>query len=88
MLHALPELLDALEAKLIAGEDPLPLLTQIRWSELVGWPENLQQAQALKRRVLGLEMLIQGLQAPLKATLNELQAGPTYGPSGVLPSHV
>lgn len=88
MLHALPELLDALEAKLIAGEDPLPLLTQIRWSELVGWPENLAQAQALKYRALGLELLVQGLQAPLKATMSELQLTSTYGPSGKLPSHV
>jgi hypothetical protein len=87
MLHALPELLDALEAKLVAGEDPLPLLMGVRWSELVGWPENLEEALALRRRVLGLDMLVQGLHAPLRAALANLQEVTVYGPKGTLPEH-
>ena len=33
MLHVVPELLDALETKLVKGEDPMALLSGIRWSE-------------------------------------------------------
>lgn len=87
MLHALPELLDAFEAKLVAGEDPMPLLQGVRWSEVVGWPEHLQQARALQSRVLRLDALVKGLHAPLKAALARLQDAPTYGPSGRLPDH-
>ncbi|MBP1772876.1 MAG: hypothetical protein H6P99_2039, partial [Holophagaceae bacterium] len=32
MLHAVPELLDALETRLLEGEDPAELLSNIRWS--------------------------------------------------------
>lgn len=85
MLHALPELLDAFEAKLRAGEDPMPMLQGIRWSEVVGWPENLHQARALKLRVQRLDGLLKGLHAPLKAALARLLDAPTYGPSGRLP---
>jgi hypothetical protein len=88
MLHALPELLDALEAKLIAGDDPLPLLMGVRWSELVGWPENLAEVQALKLRIRSLDQIVQGLHAPLRAAMTELQAPPVYGPSGSLPGTV
>ena len=48
MLHAVPELLDTLEARLIEGEDPTVLLSHIRWSELVGWPVDPENAKALK----------------------------------------
>lgn len=88
MLHALPDLLSALESKLLAGEDPLPLLMSVRWSDLVGWPENLEQAQRLKLRIRSLDMLVQGLHAPLRATLANLQDATVYGPKGVLPDHV
>lgn len=80
MLHALPELLDALEARLRLGQDPLPLLNGIRWSELVGWPQDLGEAQALKFRLIRIQVLVEGLQAPLRATLAQLQEPPVYGP--------
>ncbi|HJV22222.1 MAG TPA: hypothetical protein VJ570_05985 [Holophagaceae bacterium] len=80
MLHALPELLDALEGRLRLGEDPLPLLTGIRWSELVGWPQDLAEAQALKVRLRRIQVLVEGLQAPLRATLARLQEPFVYGP--------
>lgn len=80
MLHALPELLDALEARLRLGEDPLPLLTSIRWSELVGWPQDLTQAEALKARLRRIQVLVEGLNAPLRATLAQLQEPHVYGP--------
>ena len=61
MLHAVPELLDALETRLIAGEDPAALLSGIRWSELVGWPEDAEGAQALRRRIASVHTLLMGL---------------------------
>jgi hypothetical protein len=83
MLHAVPELLDALEARLINGEDPSILLSSIRWSELVGWPQDEMGAKALKRRLISLRTLITGLQAPLRATLMGLSGSAVYGRGGI-----
>ncbi|WLT32926.1 hypothetical protein [Geothrix sp. PMB-07] len=83
MLHAVPELLDALERKLMEGEDPSPLLANIRWSELVWWPEDLKSAQVLKQRIASIQTLLMGLQAPLRATLVGLSGAPAYGRSGI-----
>ncbi len=80
MLHALPELLDALEARLRLGQDPLPLLTGIRWSELVGWPQDLAQAEILKARLRRIQVLLDGLHAPLRAALAQLHEPHVYGP--------
>ena len=80
MLHALPELLDALEDRLCLGQDPMPLLTGIRWSELVGWPQDRAQAESLKRRLRRIQVLLDGLHAPLRATLAQLQEPHVYGP--------
>ncbi|BDU77196.1 hypothetical protein [Mesoterricola sediminis] len=85
MLHALPALLHDLEAKLIAGEDPLPLLATVRWQELIGWPADLEGAQALRRRVQNLQNLVSSLEAPLRATLMKLGDGGTYAPRGGVP---
>jgi hypothetical protein len=82
MLHAVPELLDALEAKLIDGEDPSPLLSNIRWSELVWWPEDLKSAVVLKQRIASIQTLLLGLQSPLRATLASLSGSPSYGREG------
>jgi hypothetical protein len=83
MLHAVPELLDALEAKLVDGEDPSPLLTSIRWSELVWWPEDLKSALVLKQRIASIQALLIGLQSPLRATLVGLSGAPSYGRGGL-----
>jgi hypothetical protein len=83
MLHAVPDLLDALESKLVAGEDPGALLSSIRWSELVGWPEDPAGAQALKRRITSVQTLLAGLQSPLRATLIGLSGSPGYGRTGI-----
>lgn len=83
MLHAVPELLDALEARLVAGEDPGALLTHIRWSELVGWPTDQAGARDLKRRVSSIQTLVAGLQSPLRATLMGLSGNPGYGRDGI-----
>ena len=83
MLHAVPELLDALESRLVAGEDPGMLLSTIRWSELVGWPEDQAGALALKRRITSIQTLLTGLQAPLRATLIGLSGSPDYGRGGI-----
>lgn len=83
MLHAVPELLDALESRLVAGEDPAALLSTIRWSELVGWPEDQAGAKALKRRLSSIQALLAGLQSPLRATLIGLSGNPGYGRDGI-----
>lgn len=85
MLHALPALLDELEERLVQGEDPLPLLASVRWSELVGWPKNPDDARLMKSRLEGIKALIQGLQAPLRATLMALREEPTYSLKGMSP---
>jgi hypothetical protein len=83
MLHAVPELLDAIEAKLIEGEDPSVLLSNIRWSELVWWPEDLKSAKVLKQRIASIQTLLMGLQSPLRATLATLSGSPSYSRDGV-----
>ena len=82
MLHSLPALLAELEHKLMAAEDPLPLLNSIRWPEVIDWPRNLEDATRLKRKLDGIKFLISGLQAPLRATLMRLNQGATYAPKG------
>ena len=83
MLHAVPELLDALEARLLKGEDPTTLLAGIRWSELVGWPVDPAGAQDLRRRITSIQVLLTGLQSPLRAALIGLSGSPGYGRDGI-----
>jgi hypothetical protein len=83
MLHAVPELLDALEAKLVAGEDPSGLLANIRWSELVWWPEDLKSAKVLKQRIHSIQTLLMGLQSPLRASLAGLSGNVPYCRDGI-----
>lgn len=82
MLHSLPALLDDLEHKLMAAEDPLPLLNSIRWPEVIDWPKSREEAARLKRTLDGIKHLINGLQAPLRATLMRLNPGVTYAAKG------
>lgn len=83
MLHAVPELLDALETRLIEGADPAALLSGIRWSELVGWPVDGAGAKALKQRIFAVQTLIMGLQSPLRSALVGLSNSPIYGRDGI-----
>jgi hypothetical protein len=85
MLHSLPALLNDLEHKLIAGEDPLQLLGSVRWQELVGWPTSREEAQRLQVRLRNLKILISTLEAPLRATLMKLNDGATYAARGGMP---
>lgn len=80
MLHSVPALVDELESRLLTGKDPVPLLNSVQWSQLVGWPTSREEAARLKRRVQGVMSLLQGLQAPVRATLMALNPDPTYGP--------
>jgi hypothetical protein len=82
MLHAVPELLDAIETKLIKGEDPAAFLAGIRWTELVGWPEEATGARALKQRIVAIQTLIMGLQSPLRAAFSGISESPVYGRGG------
>lgn len=85
MLHSLPVVLDDLEKRLVAGEDPLPLLASIRWPDLVDWPQTKQDALNLKQRLANIAHLINGLQAPLQATLMGLKQDVTYEARGARP---
>lgn len=82
MLHSLPALLDDLEQKLMAAEDPMPLLDSIRWQEVIDWPKTPEAATRLKHKLDGIKFLINGLQAPLRATLMRLNQGGTYAAKG------
>ena len=82
MLHSLPALLDDLEQRLMAGEDPLPLLASIRWPEVINWPSTREQADRLKTRLRAITSLLNGLQAPLRATLMGLNQGAPYVAKG------
>jgi len=84
MLHSLPALLDDLERRLIAGEDPLPLLGSVRWPDLSGWPKDSTEARRLKHRLSSIHALINGMQAPLQATLLALTESSGYGASGTV----
>ena len=84
MLQPLPALLDDLERRLVAGEDPLPLLGTVRWPELAGWPKDPAEARRLKQRLSTISALINGLQAPLQATLLALTESAGYGAGGAV----
>jgi len=84
MLQTLPALLDDLERRLIAGEDPLPLLGTVRWPELAGWPKDPAEARQVKQRLSSINALINGLQAPLQATLLALTDSAGYGAGGTV----
>lgn len=83
MLHAVPELLEALEARLLQGEDPNQLLAGIRLSELVGWPVDPAGANALKQRIAAVQAVLMGLQSPLRSALVCLSGAPVYGRNGI-----
>ena len=85
MLHSLPALLNDLEAKLIAGEDPIPFRAGVRWQEIIGWPTTLAEARGLQVRLRNLKILISSLEAPLRATLMKLNQGATYAQQGGMP---
>lgn len=82
MLHSLPALLDELEQKIMAAEDPMPLLNSVRWPDVIDWPRTREDAARLKRKLEGIQFLIKGLQAPLRATLMRLNQGGTYAAKG------
>lgn len=82
MLHSLPALLNDLERKLVAGEDPLPLLNSIRWAEVIDWPRTREEAGRLREKLERLKFLINGLQAPVRATLMRLVPEATYVAKG------
>ncbi len=82
MLHSLPALLDELERRLVAGEDPVPLLGSVCWSDVIDWPRNRQDAVKLRGRLSSISALLNGLQAPLQATLLGLHQNAAYKAKG------
>ena len=84
MLHSLPALLDELERRLMAGEDPAPLIGTVRWSEVIDWPRTRQETLKMRARLGSISALINGLQAPLKAALLGLDQNPAYKAKGAM----
>ena len=83
MLHSLPALLEELERTLIQGEDPMPLIGSIRWSEIVDWPKSLEEANSVKRKIVRINEIIMALYSPLRATLMALGSDTPYKAKGL-----
>ena len=82
MLHSLPALLEELERTLVQGEDPMPLIGSIRWSEIVDWPKNLEEANSVKQKISKVSEIITALYSPLRATLMALGSETPYKARG------
>jgi hypothetical protein len=82
MLHSLPALLEELERTLVHGEDPMPLIGSVRWSEMVDWPKDHGEASSIKQKISRISEIILALYSPLRATLMVLGAGESYRPKG------
>ena len=78
MLHSLPALLEELERMLLHGEDPIPLIGSIRWSEIVDWPKTPEEAGCVKRKTARINEIILALYSPLRATLMALGSDVPY----------
>jgi hypothetical protein len=82
MLHSLPALLEELERTLVHGEDPMPLIGSVRWSEIVDWPKDNGEASSVKQKISRISEIILALYSPLRATLMVLGAGESYRAKG------
>jgi hypothetical protein len=82
MLHSLPALLEELERTLVYGEDPMPLIGSVRWSELVDWPKDTGEASSIKQKISRINEIILALYSPIRATVMALGAGESYKPKG------
>ncbi len=49
---------------------------------MIDWPKNREEVLWLKRKLAGIKFLINGLHAPLRATLQRLNPGATYAARG------
>ncbi|MCL1892810.1 MAG: hypothetical protein FWG02_01065 [Holophagaceae bacterium] len=78
MLHSLPALLDELERTLIQGEDPMPLISAIRWSEIVDWPKDNEKAGQIRQKIERIGEIITALYSPLRATILALGSDVPY----------
>jgi len=82
MLHSLPALLDELDRTLLKAEDPTPLIASVRWSEIVDWPKDLEQAKSIRTKIARLKDIILQLGSPIRATLMVLGADSPYKMKG------
>ena len=60
----------------------MPLLGSVRWSDVIDWPRNRKDAMNLRGRLGSISALINGLQAPLQATLLGLHQNAAYKAKG------
>ena len=82
MLHSLPALLDELERTLVNGEDPIPLIGAVRWSEIVDWPKDHDGSERLKQKISRINEIIMALYSPLRATILALGSDAPYKAKG------
>jgi hypothetical protein len=75
MLHSLPALLEEIERSVIHGDDPMPLIGSVRWSEIVDWPKDLEEATSVKQKIARINEIIMALYSPLRATLMAFGSG-------------
>jgi len=82
MLHSLPAILEELDRTLLRSEDPTPLIASVRWSEIVDWPKDLEQAKAIKEKVARIKEILIQLGSPVRATIMALGSDAPYKMKG------
>jgi hypothetical protein len=68
-------LLEEIERSLIHGDDPMPLIGSVRWSEIVDWPKDMDEATSIKRKIARINEIVSALYSPLRATLMAFGSG-------------
>jgi len=82
MLHSLPALLDELDRTLLRNEDTVPLISSVRWSEIVDWPKDLEQAKAIREKIARIKEINIQLSSPIRATIMALSSDSPYKMKG------
>jgi hypothetical protein len=60
----------------------MQLLGSVRWPDVIDWPRSRQEALKLRGKLGTINALINGLQAPLQATLLGLYQNAAYKAKG------
>jgi hypothetical protein len=62
----------------------------VRWSEIVDWPKDLEQAKAIRAKIARIKEINIQLSSPVRATLMALSADAPYRMSGgpELPAYI
>jgi hypothetical protein len=84
MLHSLPALLEELDRTLLRGEDTIPLIGSVRWSEIVDWPKDIEQAKAIRAKIARIKEINPQISFSARATLTALSSDAPYKAKGGL----